>query len=168
MAVAVAPSTYMEQEKQKKSHLDISAKEFYFSKVKPFMDDMALKCKTDKELLRTIDKVTNAANSFAVRDDWQNVSESFDVLQTAITDNSYFNGVMKKAPESEKEMVRELIKKIAELKMIIKCENIEEKHEENKVRKRLNYSPNGENKDYAIHNMENLSKANPRERIPNV
>ena len=65
-------------------------------------------------------------------------------------------------------MVRELIKKIAELKMIIKCENIEEKHEKNKVRERLNYSPNGENKDYAIHNMENLSKANPRERIPNV
>ena len=33
MAIAVAPSTYEQQEKERKGYLDISAKDFYFNQV---------------------------------------------------------------------------------------------------------------------------------------
>ena len=162
-----------EYEKSKTGYLDIGANDYYFGKLRPFMKDMLLKCKTDGELLRTIDKVINASDSFCAKKDYVSVAESFDVLQTAITDKNYFNGVMKKAPEAEKEMVRELITKISDLRMIIKCE---EPYipEEKKLKDRLNYeppkdnSPVGENKDYDTHNMKVLNEPNPKQRIPNV
>ena len=79
---------------------------------------------------------------------------------------------MKKAPEEEKNKVRELIDKIADLRMIIKCEQpvVPEKP---KIRNRLNYkeptnlSPNGENKDFSTHNMHNLNTPILKNRIPN-
>lgn len=174
MAIAVSPSTYDEQEKERKGYLEISAQEFYFNQIQPFMEEITLKCKTDKELLRTIDKVMNSANSFAIRQDWLNVSESFEVLQKAITDASYFNGVMKKAPEAEREMVRKLSSKISDLQMLIKCEKTEPIKNENKAKERLNYrtgignSPIGENEDFVTHNMAKLNEPKPKQRIPNV
>lgn len=174
MAIAVTPSTYDEQEKERKGYLEISANEFYFNQVRPHMEEMTLKCRTDKELLRTIDKVINSADSFAIRQDWLNVSESFEVLQTAITDASYFNGVMKKAPEAEREMVRALSSKIADLQMLIKCEKTEPVKDNSKAKERLSYragignSPIGENEDFVTHNMTKLNEPKPKQRIPNV
>ena len=173
MAIAVAPSTYEQQEKERKGYLDISAKDFYFNQVRPHMEEMTLKCRTDKELLRTIDKVINATDSFIIREDWANVAESFEVLQVGITDANYFNGVMKKAPEAEREMVRTLISKIGDLQMLIKCEKGEPVKDESKLRERLNYykaenSPIGENEDFVVHNMTKLNEPKPKERIPNV
>lgn len=173
MAIAVAPSTYEQQEKERKGYLDISAKDFYFNQVRPHMEEMTLKCRTDKELLKTIDKVINATDSFIIREDWANVAESFEILQIGITDANYFNGVMKKAPEAEREMVRTLISKIGDLQMLIKCEKGEPIKDESKLKERLNYhkaenSPIGENEDFAIHNMAKLNEPKPKERIPNV
>ena len=173
MAIAVGPTSYEQQEKEKKGYLDISAKDFYFKQIRPYMNEISLKCKTDKELLRTIDKVINATDSFIIREDWANVAESFQTLQIGITDANYFNGVMKKAPETEREMVRTLISKIEDLQILIKCEKDEPIKEESKLRERLNYkktdnSPIGENEDFAIHNMAKLNEPKPKERIPNV
>lgn len=173
MAIAIIPSTYDQQEKERKGYLEISAKDFYFNQVRPHMIEMTLKCRTDKELLRTIDKVINATDSFIMRNDWVNVTESFEILHTGITDANYFNGVMKKAPESEREMVRILISKINDLQMLIKCEKIEPVQEEPKVRDRLGYSkaensPIGENEDFAVHNIAKLYEPKPKERIPNI
>ena len=171
--MAITNQVYNEFEKDSKGLLDISANEFYFTKIRPFLQEMLLKCKTDKELIRTIEKVVNAADSFCIKGDYAMVAESFDTLQTAITDKNYFNGVMSKAPEVEKEMVRDLIIKISDLRMVIKCEPPYQPKEK-KIKERLNYesgkpnSPIGENKDYDSHNMKTLTTPNPKQRIPNV
>lgn len=171
--MAITNQTYEELQKETKGYLDVSASEFYFDKVRPFMEDMLLTCKTDEELIRTIEKVINASDSFCIQKDYEKVADSFYVLEKAITDKSYFNGVMRKAPEQEKEMVRELIGKISDLRMIIKCEP-PYTPKEKEVKERLNYepprgnSPIGENKDYDAHNMKVLTEPNPKPRIPNV
>ncbi len=158
---------------KKDNILDISAEEYYFNTLRPYLQSMLLKCRTDGELIRTIDKVINAADSFCVRKKYALMAESFDVLETGITDKSYFNGVMKKAPEEEKEMVRNLVGKISDLRMIIQCEEPTEE-EPPSFKERINYepptalSPNGENKDYQTHNMKNLTACHPNKRIPNV
>lgn len=171
--MAITNQTYEELQRENKGYLDVSASEFYFGKVRPFMESMLLKCKTDGELIRTIEKVINASDSFCIQKNYTSVAESFTILEKAITDKNYFNGVMRKAPEAEKEMVRELINKISDLRMIIKCEP-PFVPKEKKIKERLNYeppkghSPIGENKDYDTHNMKVLTKPNPKQRIPNV
>lgn len=165
--MAISETYYSEMEKQRKGYLDINAKEFYFDKMRPFLEEMLMKCNTDAELTRTIYKVINASDSFCQKGEYDLLAESFDVLETAITDKNYFNGVMKKAPEAEKEMVRELIGKITDLRMIIKCEPKQE-IEEKPSKERIGYSPIGENEDYAHRNMKTLSEPNPKMRIPNV
>lgn len=165
--MAISETYYSEMEKQRKGYLDINAYDFYFNKMRPFLEDVLMKCRTDEELTRTIYKVMNASDSFCQRKQYDLLAESFDVLEVAITDKNYFNGVMKKAPESEKEMVRELIGKIADLRMIIKCEPKQEP-EEKATKDRIGYSPIGENEDYSHRNMATLNEPTPKRRIPNV
>lgn len=170
--MAITEKEYNELQKEAKGLLDISTNDFYFNKVRPHIQDMLLKCRTDKELIRTLEKVINSADSFCVQKDYVNFIDSFDVLETAITDTNYFNGVMSKAPEEEKQMVRDLITKISDLRMIVQYEP-PYAPEEKKARNRLNYestgnSPIGENKDYYTRNMETLTKPNPKPRIPNI
>ncbi len=171
--MAITNEEYNKLEKESKGYLEVSAYDFYFNKVRPFMQDMLLKCKTDGELIRTLEKVINAADSFCIEKDYNSMMESFNVLERAITDRNYFNGVMRKAPEAEREMVRELIGKISDLRMIVKCEPPYQPKEP-KERERLNYkaptgnSPIGENEDYLTHNMKTLNEPNPKQRIPNV
>ena len=159
-------------EKNNNSNLDISVDDYYFGKLRPFMKEMLMKCKTDGELQRTIEKVINSADGFCNNNQLEELDGTFNVLDEAISDPSYFDGVMKKAPETEKEMVRELISKISDLRMIIKYED-PVKPKEVKVRERLGYSnptgnsPNGENEDFLTHNMETLNKPVPKKRIPN-
>lgn len=166
--MAITQQQQNEVQKEQKGLLEINTKDFYFNKMRPFLNDILLKCKTDGELIRTIEKVINAADSFCIKEDYENFIASFDTLEIGITDRNYFNGVMKKAPEEERQMVRDLIEKIKDLRMIVKCE----KPSEPKVKKtkdRLNYDPSpiGENKDFGKHNMQKLNKPNPTERIPN-
>lgn len=170
--MAITENDYENLQKQQKGLLDIDTQGFYFDNIRPFMKDMLLTCKTDKELLRTIEKVINASDSFCNDKNYEALNESFDILDTAITDANYFNGVMKKAPEEEKNKVRKLIDKIADLRMIIKCEQ-PVVPEEPKIRNRLNYkeptnlSPNGENEDFSTHNMHVLNTPILKNRIPN-
>lgn len=169
--MAMTQDTYAANKKE--SLLDISAQDYYFDTMRPYLNEMLLKCRTDGELSRTIEKVINAADSFCARKDYNAVAQSFDTLETAITDKSYFNGVMKKAPEEERQMVRDLIAKISDLRMIIQCED-QQAPNEPKKRERLGYkepsalSPNGENEDYQTHNMKVLNEPKPGKRIPNV
>ena len=65
--------------KEKKGYLEITSQDFYFNQVRPYMEEMTLKCKTDEELLRTLDKVINAADSFVIRQNWVDLSESFEL-----------------------------------------------------------------------------------------
>ena len=94
--MAITESDYENLQKQQKGLLDIDTQGFYFDNIRPFMKDMLLTCKTDKELLRTIEKVINASDSFCNDKNYEALNESFDILDTAITDANYFNGVMKK------------------------------------------------------------------------
>ena len=163
MAIAIPP-----EEVKKEGLLEINTNQFYFEKMRPFLNDILLKCKTDGELIRTIEKVINAADSFCVKEDYINFMASFDVLEKSITDKNYFNGPMKKGTEEEKTMVRDLIQKISDLRLIVACEKPSDPKEV-KTKDRLNYdtSPIGENKDYAKHNMKTLNQPNPKQRIPN-
>ena len=137
--MAVTEKEYNQIQKDSKDNLNVSAGEFYFNKVRPFMQDMLLKCKSDGELIRTLEKVTNAADTFIIRKDYENFMESFDVLQVGITDRNYFsNGPMRKASEEEKQMVRDLIVKISDLRLIVKCEP-SVKPEENKIKDSLKH-----------------------------
>lgn len=169
--MAMTEATYAENKKE--SLLDISASDFYFETMRPYLEQMLMKCRTDGELVRTIEKVVNAADSFCARRNFTMVAACFDTLETGITDKNYFNGVMKKAPEEERQMVRDLIGKISDLRMIIQCEE-SKPPEKIPKRERLGYkasspsSPNGENEDYSTHNMTALSKPNPGRRIPNA
>lgn len=169
--MAMTESTYAATKKE--NLLEISAADFYFDTMRPYLQEMLLKCRTDGELGRTIEKVINSADSFCARKDFNMLAQSFDTLEIGITDKNYFNGVMKKAPEEERQMVRSLIEKISDLRMIIQCEEPQTPNEPPK-RERIGYressasSPNGENEDYSTHNMNNLNQPKPGRRIPNV
>ena len=169
----ITESNYADVERSKKGVLDVDTEQYYFDTLRPYIQEMMRTCKTDQELYRTLDKVVNATDSLCARKEFKRIPEEFEVLNIAITDKNYFNGVMKKAPESEKEMVRTLISKISDFMMIIKCEP-EQASKEEKIKERIDYklspdgSPNGENGAYYTHNMKELNKPNPKTRIPNV
>jgi hypothetical protein len=170
--MAITMQDYNELEKESKGLLEVNTSDFYFKTVRPLMDTILLKYKTDKELIRTIEKVINAADSFCIRKDYKSFIESFETLQTVITGNNYFYGVMSKASEEEKEAIRTLISKLDDLNMIVQCED-PYTPKEKKTKDRLNYkepdkySPIGENMDYVNHNMKILNESNPKKRIPN-
>lgn len=154
-------------EARKENPLEITASDFYFDTMRPHLEKMLATCRTDPELIRTIEKVINAADSFCAAKNYEALSESFDVLNTAITDKTYFNGAMKRGSEEEKSMVRDLATKISDMRMIIQCEP-PVTPETPSVKERLNYSsPIGENQDFGSHNMKNLNTPQPKRRIPN-
>lgn len=158
------------QQVESNSPLEIPASEYYFTKLRPYLKEVYKVCVTDEELCRTITKAMNEADSACVRESYDDMAAAFDVLYTGITDKNYFNGVMKKATEEEKTLVRGIAEKIVDIRTIVKYEK---KKEPNQVikRERLGYnnsSPNGENLDFGSHNMSELNKCEPKQRIPNV
>lgn len=164
----ISEQSYVEAERGRRGILDINTETYYFDKLRPYMQEMMRTCKADPELYRTLDKVVNAVDSLCARKQFKRILDELDVLNVAINDRNYFNGPMKRAPESEKEMVRQLISKLSDFMMIIKCEP-DDVAVEKKARERLDYhSPSGENMTYASHNMKELSKPVERMRIPNV
>lgn len=165
--MSVRPEEAVTTEK-KKDLLDVGVQEFYFDKLRPYMQDMLLTCRTDGELTRTLEKVVNASDSFCQAKDYAQLYETYQVLLTGITDKSYFStGPARKAPEEEKNKIRELVTKINDLFLIIKCEPVEVAEKET-TRERIGYSPSGENEDYMTHNMKSLNTPQPKNRIPNV
>lgn len=152
------------------SPFDINTEDYYFTKMRPHLKKMLDKCKTDGELIRTIDKVINASDTLCMAKKHNELSEAYYVLYAAITDKNYFNGVMSKAPEQEKELVRDLIEKIDNFQVIIKFENKPNEKKEY-IKDRLNYSNSDslkENLDFGTHNMKVLNTPKPKSRIPNV
>lgn len=169
----ITETNYAEMERARRGVLEINTDDYYFKILRPFMQETMVVCKTDPELYRTIDKVINEVDGLCVNQDYAGIIDAFDVLNRAITDANYFNGAMKRASEAEKQQVRELIEKISDFFMIVKCEQPVDKPEK-KSRDRLDYkkssenSPNGENMGYINHNMKKLNEPNPKQRIPNV
>lgn len=158
------------QQVENNSPLEIPASDYYFNKLRPYLEDMYKTCTTDEELCRTIMKSINTADSACVRKDYEAMAAAFDTLYIGITDKNYFNGVMKKASEEEKKLVRGLPEKIVDIRTIVKYEEKKEPEQDIK-RERLGYndsSPNGENLDFGSHNMSELNKCEPKQRIPNV
>jgi hypothetical protein len=170
----ITEANYAEVEKARLGSLEIGAEDYYFKTLRPYMQDMMRTCKTDPELYRTLDKVINATDGLCTHKKYQEIIDELAVLQKVITDVSYFNnGAIKRASEEEKNKVRDLISKVSDFIMIIKCEP-PYTPTETKTRERLDYqpaydnSPNGENMGYREHNMKNLTKPIPQKRIPNV
>lgn len=157
------------QDVNKKDLLDINTEKYYFEKLRPFMQEMMRTCRTDQELFRTLEKVTNASDGFCQNKQFDELADAYQVLITAITDKAYFTtGPMKRGTEEEKNMVRNLVTKITDFLMIIKCEPRDDVKEP-KVSERIGYSsPIGENEGFSSHNMKELTKPNPKNRIPNV
>lgn len=156
------------------SLLNITAQAYYFNTMRPYLDEMYMKCVTDEELGRTIQKVMNAGDTACTRKEYDRLAEAFDTIEVAITDANYFNGVMKKASEEEKNLVRGLPEKITSLRAIIKCEPKDDVASESQARERIGYIPGtstapiGENEDFVTHNMSVLNKPEPGKRIPNI
>ena len=165
--LAVRPDDALE--KTKSDVLEIGAQKFYFTNLRPYMQDMLLTCRTDGELIRTLEKVINASDSFCQAEQYEELADTYSVLLKGITDRSYFvTGPIRKATEEEKNKVRDLITKVNDLLLILKYEKSAPKKEK-VVRERLGYlSPNGENMDFATRNMTTLTATNPKERIPNI
>ena len=169
----ITEANYAEIEKARRGGLDIGTVEYYFDTLRPYMQEMMRTCKTDPELYRTLDKTINTTDGLCNSKRYQEIPDAIYTLQKAITDTNYFNGAMKRASEDEKSKVRELISKLSDFTMIIKCEP-PVTQEESKSRQRLDYqsapdgSPNGENMGYREHNMKNLTAPIPQKRIPNV
>lgn len=163
--MAMNEQTYAEARKD--NPLDISASDYYFDTMRPFLDKVLTTCRTDPELVRTVEKVINAADSFCAAKDYANLSDSFEVLYTAITDKAYFNGAIKRGTEEEKSLIRSLATKISDMRMIIQCEPPVTPPTP-VIKERLNYtSPIGENSDFTSHNMKKLNEPHPKKRIPN-
>ena len=174
MAIKDEAGKYENIERSKVGYLEITASSYYFDTLRPFMSDMLLKCKSDEELIRTIEKTINTVDSACMSNDWALIDEIITYLNKPISDNSYFNSPrIKRATEEERSLIRELITKINEFKLILKYEK-PSSVDNNKIKNRINYnpgnekSPNGENKDFSTHNMKELNKPNPKERIPNI
>ena len=166
--MAISENMYAEVERGRRGILDIDTETYYFDNLRPYIQEMMRTCKTDGELYRTLDKVVNAVDSLCARKQFKRIPDELDVLNTAINDRNYFNGPMKRAPETEKEMVRKLSSKLSDFLMIIKCEP-DDVAIEKKAKERLDYhSPSGENMAYITHNMKNLNKPIEKMRIPNV
>lgn len=167
--MAISKQAGMEED----SLLNVTAQAYYFNTMRPYLEQMYMTCVTDEELCRTIQKVMNSGDTACVRKEYDKLAEAFDVIEVAITDKNYFNGVMQKASEKEKEMVRNLPEKIESLRAIIKCEPKDDVAPEG-IKDRIGYrpgtvsSPIGENEDFATHNMSALNKPMPKERIPNI
>lgn len=151
-----------------KSNFDVNASQFYFDKLRPFMSNMLSYCTTDDELVRTIYKVINSADSFCVRNDWSNLNDSFEVLYNAISDKAYFDGVISKASEDEKNSIRTLISMIDDLRLIIKFD-LAKSSEDNK-----NKNDNADN-DIPVKRIDSnydehtkaLRAFNLKQRLPN-
>ena len=165
--ITVKPEELLE--KSKDDVFDVGAQKFYFEKLRPYMQDMLLTCRTDGELIRTIEKVINASDSFCQAEQYEELSDTYSVLLKGITDRAYFSTrPMRKAPEQEKEKVRELIAKVNDLLLILKYEK-SAPPKEKYFKERVGYlSPNGENEDFVHRNMKTLNEAKPKERIPNI
>lgn len=153
-------------EARKENPLEITAYDYYFNTMRPYLEQMLATCHTDPELIRTIEKTINAADTFCAAKDYAAVSEAFETLNVGISDKAYFSNAMKRGTEEEKRMVRDLITKISDMRMIIQCEPPVDPVTP-KIRERLNYSPIGENQDFNSHNMKSLNTPNPKRRIPN-
>lgn len=165
--MAMTGENYDLTDKNQKNLLEIGAEQFYFDKLRPYMVDMQLKCKTDEILNRSIDKVINSCDSLCINKNYNDMLDVLDIIMIPIMDKNYFEiGAMKRATENEKNIIRELITKIQDLKLILKYEEVPSK-EEKQPKERLDYSPNGENQSFSTHNMKELSKPNPKRRIPN-
>lgn len=145
-----------------KDVLNIMPETFYTDTLKPAMDEVLLKCKYDEELLRTVDKAMNTANSAVARKDYHELAESFDVLVSVLNNSGYLNGKLyAKAKESEKEMIAKMLQNISDLLVIIKFTKPEEK-EEAKPRERIGYD--AKTKENKIKEKEAIES---RPRIPN-
>lgn len=166
--MAISQDNYIEAERNRRGLLEIDTETYYFETLRPYIQEMMRTCKTDGELYRTLDKVVNVVDSLCARREFSRIPDELSTLNKAISDRNYFNGVMKKAPEAEKEMVRQLIGKLSDFIMIIKCEPVD-KASKKEIKPRLDYnSPNGENMSYSTHNMKELNKKTEQRRIPNI
>lgn len=172
--MAISTNDYSQLEKEDKGLLEVSASDFYFDKVRPYMQDMLLTCRTDEELLRTIDKIINSGDSYCIRKEYKLLIQSFDTFNKAVNNRDYFSGVIKQAPEEEKEKIRKLIELVNDLALIVQCEkpNIPV---ESQPKERIDYNPptggnkgEGYNSTHLEHNMKNLSEPILKQRIPNV
>ena len=172
--MALSANDYNEIQKEDKGLLDISASEFYFDKVRPHIQDILLTCKTDPELIRTLDKAINAGDSFCARKEYGLLVESFEAFNKVAGNQKYFSGIIKQASEEEKNKIRKLTELVNDLRIIVQCEKPAQPKEV-EAKDRIDYnSPIGEikgegyNKGHLEHNITNLSKPIPKDRIPNV
>lgn len=155
------------------SLLNVTAQSYYFDTMRPYLEKMYMTCVTDEELCRTIQKVINTGDTACANKEYIRLASAFDTIEVAITDKNYFNGVMKKASEEEKQLVKSLPEKITNLRTIIQYEPKDDVAPESK-KERIGYrsgnlsSPIGENVDFVSHNMSVLNKAEPKKRIPNI
>ena len=152
--------------------LNLTAKEYYFGTLRPFLTESMLTLKTDEILLSTIEKSINATDGFIFEENWDDCALSFSVLKDTINDPNYLRrGSIAKASDEEKKILKEISKKIEDFFLLLKCAP-PKKPVETKTKDRIGFktfsesSPNGENTDYE-HNMTNLTKCNPKKRIPN-
>lgn len=161
------------QQNDEKSMLSVSPQSYYFNTMRPYLGEVYMKCRTDEELCRTVDKVINASDSACAGNDLGQLDDAYDILEKVIRDPHYFEGPMRKGTEDEKEMVRGLMAKIDDLRLIIKSEKVEPS-ENPAERERYGYhkadesSPIGENEDFGTRNMKTLNEPHPKPRIPNI
>lgn len=178
MSVAIHPDTALEQQAQTKAPLEIGASDYWFQTLRPYMENMLMTCRTDEELIRTIEKDINTIDSVIVREEYPRIiGEKNDpgvlvpLMNVLSSPQYYTTGPLRHSTEKEKEVVRGLIEKVNDFALILQFEKVPEK-QESKTRERLGYSPtgdgNGFNSDHAVRNMASLNKPNPRQRIPNV
>lgn len=165
---------------ENKSPLEINANDYWFKKLRPYMGMILGKCKTDRELIRSVEKCINAIDDKCnikkyseIIGDEKSPGVMMPLFKVISNDIYYSSSALKYASEEEKQLIRDLRQQIEDFSLILKFEE-DNNNSNQKIKERINYSsPNGDksgfNLDYSEHNMKNLNKiVNPKTRIPNV
>ena len=151
--------------------LDVTAKDYYYKTLRPFLLEFNKNYHTDRELNRTIVEVMNHADTAASHEKYEDLLDSYSNMFKMITDKYYFVGPMKNGTEIEKTAVSELIQKLSDLTTILRYEK-EPEVKNHEKKERLNYrepqlTPNGVIPGYNLDDTSNRGPKGPlKERIP--
>ena len=175
MAIAVK----LDQDTRRTSVLDITADKMYNETLRPMMQDMLIRCKTDPEVTRTLDKIMNALDGFLKENTVDSLSNANETIQPALkvlmADTYYRDGALRRASDEEVKTVKEFAQKLSDLSMLLRIEiDNHEPEPEEQPKERIDYiTPHGvgtagENNEWKTHNIKTLNEPHPAKRLPNL
>lgn len=146
--------------------MDISAKEYYFQKLRPEIDQFCATYKTDSILLASFEEVMNKTDTQLIKEEYQEVYYgSFQEILKVITSSNYdITGAGRRSSEAERQARKEVITKISIFLGIVRASKKTEPQTEDNIQ-RIGWDDNKKENVLPVNSQENEAK---RTRIPNI